>query len=93
MKKCILFCMDGCPYCRYAERALRELKAERREYGEIFVEWIEETRHPEISEKYDYYYVPSLFYGGEKLYEAHPSERYEDCKQNLRAALDRILLA
>lgn len=91
MKKITLFYLDDCPYCHYAKRALAELADENPAYGEIQVDWIEEREQPEISAQYDYYYVPTIFYGEEKLYEAHPTEKYEDCKKNIKAALDIAL--
>ena len=33
---------------------------EHPEYGQTAVEWIDENRHPERKEGYDYYYVPSI---------------------------------
>lgn len=86
--KAILFYLEDCPYCRYARRALRELAAEG---VEVPIEWVEESRRPDIAAKYDYWYVPTLFYGEEKLYEAHPSQSYEDVKRSLRGAMDEIL--
>lgn len=91
MNKVILFYLSDCPYCHYARRALKELSSENPVYGEIGIEWIEESRKPEVAANYDYYYVPTIFYGKEKLYEAHPSEDYTACKKNVKAALDAIL--
>ncbi len=91
MKKITLFYLENCPYCHYARRALEELKAEKKEYGEIQVDWVEESKNPDIAGKYDYYYVPTMFLGDRKLYEASPSEDYEACKKNVRAALEACL--
>lgn len=91
MKKITLFYLADCPYCRYAKRALTELTKENPIYNAIQVEWIEESQKPEISEQYDYYYVPTVFYGNEKLYEAHPSEDYAACKKNMKSALETVL--
>lgn len=91
MKKITLFHLEDCPYCHYAKRAFKELIEENPAYGEIQVDWIEEREQPKIAAQYDYYYVPTIFYGNEKLYEAHPSEKYEDCKKNVKAALDIVL--
>ena len=91
MKEITLFYLEDCPYCHYAKRALKELRKEKPEYDEIHVEWIEERRQPEFVAQYDYYYVPTIFYGDKKLYEAHPSENYEACKKNVKAALDAVL--
>ena len=92
MKKILLFHLDDCPYCHYARRALKELVQENAAYGTVEVEWIEERRHPEIAAKYDYYYVPTIFFEGVKLYEASPSEGYSEVKAQIRAALDKVLL-
>lgn len=91
MKKLTLFHLIDCPYCRYAKRALEELARENPAYKTVSIEWIEERQHPDIAARYDYYYVPTIFDGQKKLYEAHPSERYEDCKRNIKAALDACL--
>lgn len=91
MKEIKLFYLENCPYCLYAKRALAELAEEDPKYAKIQVEWIEESRQPEIADQYDYYYVPTIFAGDKKLYEAHPSEDYEACKANVKAALDATL--
>ena len=91
MEKVILFYLSDCPYCHYAKRAVKELKEENNAYGEIDIEWVEESQKLEISAQYNYYYVPTIFYGKEKLYEAHPSEDYAACKKNIKTALDNIL--
>ncbi len=89
--KLTLFYLEDCPYCHYARRAVRELAQEDEAFAQIGIEWVEESRRPEIAAQYDYYYVPTLFKGHEKLYEAHPSEGYEDVKARIRAAFDRAL--
>ena len=91
MKKLTLFHLSDCPYCHYARRALKELALENPTYATIEMEWIEEREQPDIAAQYDYYYVPTIFDGKKKLYEAHPSERYEDCKQHIKAALDTCI--
>lgn len=90
MKKFVLFYLEDCPYCRYARRAMRELSLENKKYA-ADIEWVEESEKPEIAAKYDYYYVPTLFRGGEKLYEARPGQSYEEVKSCLKSALDRAL--
>lgn len=91
MKKITLFYLSDCPYCRNAKRALEELKKENPAYGKITIDWIEESEQPELAEKYDYYYVPTMYVEGRKLYEAKPSESYEMCKENVKAVLDAVL--
>ena len=91
MEKLTLFHLTDCPYCHYARRALEELTRENPAYREIAVEWIEERQQPDVAARYDYYYVPTIFEGQKKLYEANPSERFEDVKRNVKAALDACL--
>lgn len=89
-KKIMAFYLEGCPYCKQAREALNELSREEK-YNEINIDWIEETQHPDISEQYDYYYVPSMFIEGKKLYEAHRGESYDECKGNVKRVLDASL--
>ena len=65
MKELKIYYLEGCPYCRKAMTALEELKAENPEFDKVGIEWIEETRSPEIADKFDYYRVPSIFCGDE----------------------------
>ena len=91
MKKILLFYSEDCPCCHYARRALEELAQENAAYATIDVQWIEENQHSELSSQFFYYYVPTIYYGEEKLYEAHPSEGYSDVKEHIRAALDKVI--
>ena len=91
MRKLTLFHLTDCPYCHDARRALTELTQENPAYADVPIEWIEERQQPDIAAQYDYYYVPTIFDGRNKLYEANPSERYEDIKRNVKAALDAVL--
>ena len=88
MKNLTIFYMQGCPYCRNAKRALEELIAGNPEYKEISVEWVDEDRHPERAEGRNYYYVPTVFSGDEKLYEAHPGDEYSFIREQVRKALE-----
>ena len=91
MKKITLFHLIECPYCHNARKALDELIRENPAYGQVEIEWVEETEQNALAAQYDYYYVPTIFYGQTKLYEARPSERFDDCKERIRAALDAVL--
>ena len=91
MKKITAFYLDGCPYCRQAREALKELLNENENYSRVSIEWIEENQHPEISEKFDYYYVPSMFIGNEKIYESHRGEKLDECKENVRRVLEAAI--
>lgn len=91
MKKVTLFYLEGCPYCHNARKAVAELQKENKDYADIGVNWVEEDDHPEISSQYDYYYVPTIFFGDRKLYEANPSENYQDCKHKVQQAFEAVL--
>ena len=52
---------------------------------------VEETREPELSDRYDYYAVPCFYVDGEKVFEARLFMSYEDIKAGTRAALDAAL--
>ena len=93
MKEIEIFYLTGCPYCSNARRAVEELCAENPAYKALTLNWIEEREHPEIADARDYYSVPSLFFGGEKLYEAHFTHSYDVIKEHIRAAFDRVLSA
>lgn len=88
MKKVTVLHLDSCPYCHNAKRAMEELKASSSEYAQVEVKWIEESRQPDLAKPYgkDYYYVPSIFVDGKKVYEAHPGESYEECRDAVEKA-------
>jgi len=69
MEKITMFIMKSCPYCQAALRMMDDLFAENPEYQSLEIEKIDETVHPGIANKYDYYYVPTFFIGDKKLHE------------------------
>ena len=68
MQKVTMFTMAGCPYCRAARRWMEELMQEYPEYNDIELEIIDETEHPDIADRYDYYYVPTYYVGRDKVH-------------------------
>ncbi len=92
MKTLTMIEMAGCPYCANAHRAINALKAEGGAYADVPVEYIDENAEPERTKPYAgmYYYVPSLFVGGEKYYEAQPGHDYETILAAVRVAFDAI---
>ena len=50
-----------------------ELYAENDAYKALEIEKIDELVHPDIAEKYDYYYVPTYFVGDKKQHEGAAS--------------------
>ena len=91
-KKLTILHLDNCPYCHKARRALDELREENPAYRGVAVEWIEEERESEAADRFtDYYYVPTIYAGAEKLYEAHPGDGYDKIKAEVRKALEAAL--
>lgn len=39
------------------------------ELRKLKIELVEETEQPEFADKFDYYYVPTFYVGGEKVHE------------------------
>ena len=91
MKELELFYLRGCPYCAMAKRALASLAEEDPAYQSVGVRWIEETDEPELADARDYYRVPSVFFRGEKLFEAKPGQNEAQIRAGLRTALDFVL--
>jgi len=73
MQKITMFTMDSCPYCKQAHKWMKEVFEAYPQYAEIPLTIIDEAKHPEIAEKYDYYYVPTYYIGSEKVHEGAAS--------------------
>lgn len=91
MQHITFFYLHQCPYCCKAEQAFAELRQENAAYAGVIVDAYEETEHPEIVSKYDFYYAPTLYVGEEKIYEAHPGDDDAKIKANVKKALDAAL--
>ena len=91
MKDVLLFYRDDCGYCDRAHRALAELMEANPAYREIPLTMVEETREPELADRYDYYAVPAVYVDGKKKFEAHLFRGYEQSREELRSALDLAL--
>lgn len=68
MKRITLFYLENCPFCKKAMAAIDELKKQDW-YKDIEIEMIEESKQPEVADKYDYYYVPTFYIDGRKVHE------------------------
>ena len=75
MKEIKLFMFDGCPHCKKAQELVAEIVAEHPEYASIPITVIDERKHPQLAEKYDYYYVPTFFTGDVKMMEGAPTKK------------------
>lgn len=91
LKEVLMFYLEDCGYCRKAERALEELFAENPAYRRIPLTRIEESRQPELADRYDYYAVPTFYVDGRKVFEARLFMSYEDIRAGVKAALDAAL--
>lgn len=69
MQKITMFMMTTCPHCARAFGWMEDAKREHPEYADIPIEIIDETVHPDIADKYDYYYVPTYYVGDTKVHE------------------------
>lgn len=88
MKKLTMIEMEGCPYCANAHRAMEALRAEG--YEAVQVDFIDENKEPAKTELFagQYYYVPSIFMDGEKLYEAQPGQSYDKIYVEVKRVFD-----
>lgn len=86
MKPVKLFYLRDCPFCKRALRYIDEAKAAHPELEAVEVELIEESEQPDVADRYDYYYVPTFYVGGEKVHEGgiYP----EETEAVLRRALE-----
>jgi glutaredoxin len=74
MKEVKMFMFDGCPHCRRAQEMMTEIFAAHSEYAGVPLTVIDEKMNPEIADKYDYYYVPTIFTGDVKMMEGVPTK-------------------
>ena len=90
MMKIFLFNLQSCPNSAKAAEAIEELRAEQPAYATVEVETIDENEQPELAKAYakDYYYVPSLFIEGRKVYEAQPGDTYDTIKAAVASAFE-----
>ena len=89
MKKIVCFYLEDCPYCHKAKKAFEELIAKNPQWSNIPIEWVEETRDtPTELKNFNYYYVPTIYVGDSKIYEANPSDDYDVIKSNVLRAFN-----
>lgn len=69
MKKITMFTLKTCPFCLQALGFMDALFAENPKYLALEIENIDENEHPDISDRHDYYYVPTYYVDGVKLHE------------------------
>lgn len=81
----LLFHLPHCPHCLLARRCLDELRREDPRYAAIPLRLINEKKEKALADSFDYYFVPTFFYNGEKLFEGHME------KSDVQAVLARVL--
>ena len=88
MKTLTMIEMEGCPYCANAHRAMDALRTEG--YEGVEVVFSDENKEPAKTQPFagQYYYVPSVFLDGKKLYEAQPGQSYDKIYAEVRRAFD-----
>lgn len=77
-----VFILENCPHCNNARKWLKELYQENPQYQSIEIELIDEQKQADLANRYDYYYVPSIFDGDTKLHEGVAT------KEKLKEILD-----
>lgn len=73
----------GCPFCRQARAIAAELMKEHPEYAKIAFRYVDETADEKFAASLGYYYTPSYFMDGKKIYEATPHEPADTMRQRL----------
>lgn len=86
-----MFVLPGCPYCKMADKLIKQIVTNNPEYSDIKIDKINELTNRKIVKDYDYYYVPAFFYGEEKLYEASPNDTEAIMKENLEKMYEKLL--
>ena len=88
MKKLTMIEMEGCPYCANAHRAMEALRTGG--YEGVEIDFIDENKEPAKTQPFagQYYYVPSIFMDGEKLYEAQPGHSYDKIYAEVKRVFD-----
>lgn len=82
-----LFYLKHCPFCKRALNYLEELRAEDPAIAALSIEMIEEEEEAEVANRYDYYYVPTFYWGEEKLHEGGIYK--EELEELLRGVVDK----
>lgn len=72
-KHVTMMMLDTCPHCREAFRIMDALRQKYPEFTSVELEVVEESREPEKTIGYDYWYVPTFFVDGVKVHEGVPS--------------------
>lgn len=88
MKNIEMFYLKNCPYCKKAITFLDELRSGDIRFKNIHISMIEESEQKELADSRDYYYVPTFYVDGKKVFEGAPDK--SDIQNVLEAALEKV---
>ena len=84
-KPILYFMLPTCPYCRRANRYLRELMDENPEFRDLEIRTVDESREVDFANSYDYYYVPTFYVDNRKICEGVLE------KEDVRSVLEQAM--
>ncbi len=70
----LYFYMKGCPYCKMADGFIAELVTENPDFAAVKITKVEEQENRDFARNFDYYNVPCLWLGKQKLHEGVPTK-------------------
>ncbi len=86
MKDVLMFILPDCPHCRLALRLQEELLTQHPDWRAIPMRIVDESREAAFANAHDYYYVPTWYVDGKKVFEGHAEK--EDVERVLRQAAE-----
>ena len=86
MKEMLMFIRPVCPHCKLARRAQQALLERHPEWQDVPLRIVEESREAAFANAHDYYYVPTWYVDGEKVFEGHAEP--EDVERVWRLAAE-----
>lgn len=69
VKKVTMFILPSCPYCIRALKRIEKVMDANPELRAVPFETVDERRRPDLACAHDYYFVPSFYVDGRKVYE------------------------
>ena len=69
MKDVLMFVLPGCPHCKLALKFQEELMDANPAWRDIPIRIVDESREAAFADAHDYYYVPTWYVDGEKVFE------------------------
>ncbi|QOR34278.1 thioredoxin family protein [Clostridium sp. 'deep sea'] len=84
MKQVTMFMLKNCPHCQRAIKIMDQLML-KEEFKNIEIKMIDEQKHSDIADRYDYYYVPTYYIDDKKVHEGVPT------KEKLQLVLEQAI--